>query len=160
MKAGTTRFAVMELRDARREDVPAIVRMLADDELGATREQYEDPLPSAYWDAFWAISENPDNRQLVAEVDGEIVGTLQLIFIPGLSRLGAERAQIEAVRVASTHRGHDLGRQMVETAVGMARDRGCLVVQLTSDKQRTDALRFYERLGFVASHEGLKLTLE
>ena len=148
------------LRDAKRGEVPAIVRMLADDPLGGTREHAEEPLPRAYYEAFDATAKNPDNRLLVAEIDGEIVGTLQLVFIRGLSRLGATRAQIEAVRTAASNRGAGLGRQMLLAAIEMARERGCAMVQLTTDKSRADAHRFYESLGFVTSHDGLKLTLE
>lgn len=148
------------LRDAKRSEVPAIVRMLADDPLGGTREQADEPLPPAYYDAFDATAGNPDNRLLVAEIDGEIVGTMQLVFIRGLSRLGATRAQIEAVRTTASNRGAGLGRQMLLAAVEMARERGCAMVQLTTDKSRADAHRFYESLGFVTSHEGMKLTLE
>ena len=147
------------LRDARREDVPAIVRMLVDDPLGSTRERYAEPLPQAYYDAFDATAGDPNNRHLIAEVDGKIVGTLHLLFIRGIARMGATRAQIEAVRVAAGERGEGIGRKMIEAAIEMARERGCVLVQLTTDKTRKDAHRFYESLGFVASHEGMKLSL-
>ena len=149
----------MIIRDARREDVPSIVAMLADDALGQSRERFEDPLPQPYWDAFAAIEADPNNRLLVAEIDGAIAACLQLTFIPGLSRLGAERAQIESVRVTSAHRGGGLGRKLIEAAVAIAREHGSELVQLTTDKSRTDARRFYESLGFVASHDGMKLNL-
>jgi len=148
------------LRDARRDEVPAIVAMLADDALGATRERLETPLPPPYYVAFEAIVADANNRLLVAEAGGEIVGTLQLTFIPGLSHLGAERAQIEAVRVKSDRRGSGIGQQMITAAVAIVRERGCRTVQLTSSNSRTAAQRFYARLGFVASHVGMKLTLE
>jgi len=148
------------LRDARREDVPAIVAMLADDALGASRELTTEPLPASYYKAFDALDRDPNNRLLIAEINGEIVGTLQITFIHGLSRQGAKRALIEAVRVASLHRGKGFGEQIVREAVEMARREGCAMVQLTTDKSRKDAHRFYERLGFVASHEGMKLVLE
>lgn len=148
------------LRDARREDVPAIVAMLADDALGASREVTAEPLPATYYAAFDALARDPNNRLLIAEVNGEIVGTLQITFIHGLSRQGAKRALIEAVRVASLHRGKGFGEQIIREAVEMARRAGCAMVQLTTDKSRKDAHRFYERLGFVASHEGMKLLLE
>jgi GNAT superfamily N-acetyltransferase len=119
---------VVIFRDARREDVPAIVALLADDMLGAER-------------------------------DGQVAGTLQLNMLPGLSRRGTLRAQIEGVRVAAAYRGRGLGRAMIEWAIGVAREQGCGLVQLTSDKRRHDAVRFYESLGFTASHEGLKLPL-
>jgi ribosomal protein S18 acetylase RimI-like enzyme len=149
----------MIIRQARREDIPPIVAMLADDALGATRERYQDPPPQAYWDAFNAIDSDPNNRLLVAEENGVVVGCLQLTFIPGLSRLGAERAQIESVRIASSQRGSGLGRKLIEEAIAQARVHGSKLVQLTTDKTRMDARRFYEGLGFTATHEGMKLDL-
>jgi GNAT superfamily N-acetyltransferase len=155
-------------RDARRDEVPAIVAMLADDILGAARETAPpgDPAPAsaagvddAYWRAFDGIDSDPRSRLVVAEASGQIVGTLQLNLLPGLSRRGMLRAQIEAVRVSGSFRGQGLGRQMIEWAVAEARRAGCGLVQLTSDKRRADAIRFYESLGFEASHEGLKLSL-
>jgi ribosomal protein S18 acetylase RimI-like enzyme len=150
----------VSLRTATRDDVPAIVRLLADDPLGATREEASDPLPQAYWDAFDAIEAQRGNEVLVADLDGDIVGCLQLTIIPGLARLGTTRAQIEGVRVSARHRGQKIGEMMVETAVERARTAGCKLVQLTTDRTRPDAHRFYERLGFVASHIGMKRTLE
>jgi GNAT superfamily N-acetyltransferase len=151
---------VVIFRDARRADVPEIVALLADDVLGAAREApREGGVDSAYWTAFDQITADPWNRLIVAELDGRIAGTLQLTFLPGLSRHGMLRAQIEAVRVARRQRGQGLGRAMIERAVEAARERGCGLVQLTSDKRRADAIRFYESLGFTASHEGLKLQL-
>jgi len=147
-------------RRARREDVPAIVRLLADDPLGAAREiAGEAEPPEAYWRAFDAIA--ADSRQLlvVAELDGRVVGTLQLSFIPSLTYRGGERAQIEAVRIEAGSRGRGVGRAMVRWAIEQARLRGCRLVQLTTDRRRPDALRFYESLGFRASHTGLKLPL-
>ena len=146
----------IQLRDARREDVPAIVALLADDLLGAGREG---PLDDAYWAAFDQIAADPRTRLVVADLDGRVVGTLQLTLLPGLSRHGLLRAQIEAVRVASDLRGQRLGRRLIEWAIEEARVQGCGLVQLTSDKRRPDAIRFYESLGFTASHEGLKLPL-
>lgn len=146
-------------RSATRADLPAIVALLADDPLGATRERLEDPLPAPYEEAFAAIEANPNDELIVASLEGEVVGVLQLTFIPGLSRLGSWRAQVEGVRVSGAHRSAGLGRRLIEEAIRRARDRGCRLVQLTSDKSRVDALRFYERLGFVASHEGFKLQL-
>jgi GNAT superfamily N-acetyltransferase len=148
------------LRDAERGEVAAIVKMLADDELGRSREDIGDPLPATYYEAYEELVRDPNNRLLVAEIGGEIVGTLQLTFIRGLSRRGARRAQIEAVRVAGPHRGTGLGDQMIRAAIEIARDAGCSIVQLTTDKRRVDAHRFYERLGFVASHAGMKLSLD
>jgi GNAT superfamily N-acetyltransferase len=145
------------LREARREDVPEIVALLADDAIGAGREG---PADDAYYAAFELIAADQRNQLLlVAEAGGRIVGTLQLTMIPGLSRHGMLRAQIEGVRVSSDQRGQGLGGRMIERAIEVARGQGCGLVQLTSDKRRPDAIRFYESLGFTASHEGLKLPL-
>lgn len=155
-------------RDARREDVPVIVAMLADDFLGAEREAgtgtgtgagAAGPVDDAYWTAFEQIDSSPRDRLIVAEADGKIAGTLQLTLLPGLSRHGMLRAQVEAVRVASWTRGQGIGRQLIGWAVDQARAAGCGLVQLTSDKRRADAIRFYSALGFQATHEGLKLSL-
>lgn len=145
------------LRRARDADVAAVVRLLAHDQLGATREDPGDL--TAYLRAFATIDRDPAQLLVVAEAEGVVVGTLQLTFIPGLARAGALRAQVEAVRVAAGQQGHRLGEQMMVWAVDEARRRGCALVQLTSDKSREGAHRFYERLGFVASHEGFKLAL-
>ena len=153
-------MSTLVLRNAKRGDVAAIVKMLADDELGRTREEISDPLPAAYYEGYEEITRDPNNRLLIAEIDGAIVGTLQLTFIRGLSRKAARRAQIEAVRVAGPQRGTGLGEQMIRGAIEIARKAGCSIVQLTTDKRRKDAHRFYERLGFVASHEGMKLSLD
>jgi len=136
--------------------VPAIVAMLADDALGATRESPDDLTP--YRKAFQDIDADPNQFLAVADRDGEVVGTLQLTYLPGLSRKGGTRAQIEAVRVRATERGTGLGSQLITWAVDQARQRGCILVQLTTDTARTDAHRFYEQLGFTASHLGFKLT--
>jgi GNAT superfamily N-acetyltransferase len=149
-------------RDARRADVPRIVGLLADDVLGAGREAGPGDggeLADAYWDAFEQVEASSSNRIIVAEADGEVVGTLQLTLIPGLSRQGMTRAQIEAVRVAASQRGQGLGAAMINWAIEEARGAGCGLVQLTSDRQRPAAIRFYESLGFTATHEGLKLPL-
>lgn len=150
----------VHVRHARRDDVPAIVSLLADDVLGAKREQPSDPLPTAYWDAFDAMAKQPGNELLVADLDGEVVGCLQLTTIPGLSRLGMTRAQIEAVRVSSRLRGKRIGEALVSAAMDRARELGCRVVQLTTDKTRVDAHRFYQRLGFEATHVGMKRGLD
>ncbi|HET7661585.1 MAG TPA: GNAT family N-acetyltransferase [Oryzihumus sp.] len=144
------------IRRATAADVPAIVGLLADDVLGAQRERPGDP---AYAKAFEAIAADPHQWLMVADADGEVVGTLQLTLIPGLSHRGTTRAQVEAVRVSASRRGSGLGTRMLEWAVGTARDLGCGVVQLTSNASRADAHRFYERLGFEASHTGFKLAL-
>ncbi|MCU1457293.1 MAG: GCN5-related N-acetyltransferase [Actinomycetia bacterium] len=147
------------VRQARRDEVPAVVRMLADDRLGSTREAFAEPLPQGYWDAFDAIEADPRNLLLVAAVDGLVVGTLQLTFIPNLTFLGGERAHVEGVRVDGSRRGAGIGRTLLTYAIELARDRGCRMVQLTANKERPDALRLYESLGFTAAHEGLKLML-
>lgn len=147
-------------RPAVRADLPAVVALLADDPLGAARERLADPLPDAYYTAFDAIDRDPCNELIIADRGGEIVGVLQLTRIPSLTYQGSWRAQIEGVRVAASLRGEGLGRALVGFAVARARDAGCRLVQLTSDKRRPDAIRFYERLGFRATHEGMKLPLE
>ena len=146
------------LREARREDVAAIVAMLADDALGTTRESPDDLAP--YHAAFDKISKDTNNLILVANMGGEIVGTVQLNLLHGLSRKGATRGQIEAVRVSSSHRGQGYGEKIIRAAIDMAHAKGCVLVQLTTDKTRKDAHRFYERLGFKATHEGMKLNLK
>ncbi len=145
------------VRRARRADVAAIVAMLADDPLGATRESIDDQEP--YLAAFAALDADPNQYLAVAEDGGALVGTLQLTFIPGLSHQGSWRAQIEAVRVAPARRGDGLGTYLIDWAIGMARERGCRMVQLTSNAGREDAHRFYTRLGFAPSHVGFKLSL-
>ena len=152
--------AAMILREAKREDLPTIVRMLADDPLGKKRHRVEDPLPKDYYAAFDAIAASPSNGLYVAEADGTIVGTLQLTFILGLDYLGAERMLIEAVRVARERRNAGIGKAMIAEAIAIARRRGCQRVELTSSASRKDAHRFYERLGFTASHVGMKLMLK
>ena len=144
-------------RTAQREDVAAIVQLLADDPLGAKREHAEPPLPPSYYRAFAAIDEDPHNELLVAERDGRIIGVLQLTFIPNMTYQGSWRAQVEGVRVAAEARGAGLGRALLETAIERAREADCRLVQLTTDKQRAEAVRFYESLGFRATHEGMKL---
>lgn len=148
------------IRTARRDDVPAIVALLADDPIAASRESNTEPLPEAYWRAFDDMAAQPGNLMLVAEADGRIVGCLQVTMIAGLSRTGTKRAQIEGVRVASGRRGERIGETLVRHAVERARSAGCGLVQLTSDNARTDARRFYERLGFIGSHIGMKLSLD
>lgn len=149
----------MNVREATRADVPAIVRLLADDVLGAARETPAESLPTRYWTAFEAIERDPNNRLIVVEEAGAVVGCLQLTFIPGLSFGGGTQAQIESVRIAASHRGRGYGDRAIRWAVGEARAHGCRLVQLSTNKVRKDAIRFYERLGFVASHEGMKLDL-
>ncbi len=146
-------------RRAQANDLAAIIAMLADDALGQTRERVSDPPDRAYTDAFDAIDADPNQLLAVAERGGVVLGCLQISFIPGLSRMGLWRGQIESVRIAANARGGGLGRAMFEWAIDQCRERGCGLVQLTSDKQRPDAIAFYEQLGFKASHEGLKLAL-
>jgi len=150
----------LTIRDATEADLPAIVAMLADDVNGAKREDPSLPLDPGYLDAFIAIESTPNLHLFVAERDGALVGTFQLYFLPGLSTKGAWRAQIEAVRVASSLRGQGLGAQMIEWAIARARAHGAHVLQLTTMNNRADAHRFYERLGFKPSHLGMKLYLK
>ena len=147
-------------RRARREDLPDIVRMLADDALGAQREEYADPIPQSYIDAFQELSEGQNNMLVVAERDSALVGTMQLTFIPSISFCGGTRLLIESVRIDRPFRGQGMGERMFEWAIAQARERDCVMVQLTTNAQRPAALRFYERLGFKASHAGLKLYLK
>ena len=147
------------VRAATRDDVPAIVRLLADDALGAQRELIEDPVAPVYLQAFDDIAAQPGNDLLVAVFDDAVIGCLQLTIIAGLSRRGVRRAQIEGVRVSSNHRGEKVGEQLVLAAIARARAAGCGLVQLTSDVSRLDARRFYEKLGFKATHIGMKLPL-
>ncbi|MBC2902889.1 GNAT family N-acetyltransferase [Streptomyces cupreus] len=147
----------LEIRPATADDVAAIVAMLADDPLGAQRESPDDLSP--YMSALERLNRDPNQYLMVAEREGRVVGTLQLTLIPGLSRKGATRSIIEAVRIHADERGSGLGTQFIEWAVEESRRQGCQLVQLTSDASRTDAHRFYERLGFEASHVGFKLAL-
>ncbi|MFF9394824.1 GNAT family N-acetyltransferase [Streptomyces griseoluteus] len=147
----------LAIRPAAPDDIPAIVAMLADDPLGAQRESPDDLTP--YLAAFERLDTDPNQHLVVAVRDGRVIGTLQLTIIPGLSRRGATRSLIEAVRIHADERGSGLGSELIQWAVDTSRHLGCHLVQLTSDKARTDAHRFYERLGFTASHEGFKLNL-
>ena len=147
------------IRAARKEDLPQIVALLADDDLGRGREQAGGPLPAAYVEAFRDIDADARNELVVAEEAGRIVATLQLTFVPSLTHQGGERAQVEGVRVAAGHRGRGTGGLLFGWVESRARERGCRMVQLTTDKRRPDARRFYEALGFEATHEGMKLPL-
>ncbi|MDI3281959.1 GNAT family N-acetyltransferase [Polyangium sp. 15x6] len=149
----------MIFRDARRDDVPTVVHLLAADALGATRETTEGPLPDGYYQAFEAIERDLNNRLIVVEDGGAVIGCLQLTYIPGLTYQGGLRMIVEGVRVAESRRGAGIGRRMLMWAIEEARARGCRLVQLTTNKARTDAKRFYESLGFTASHEGMKLDI-
>ncbi|GHJ13108.1 GNAT family N-acetyltransferase [Micromonospora sp. AKA38] len=144
-------------REAVRADLPDVLALLADDVLGRTRDRPD--VDAAYERAFADLAADSRNHLIVADDGGELVGCFQLTYIPGLGRHGAERALIESVRVRSDRRGRGLGRTMMRWAIDRARERGCALVQLTTDKRRADAHRFYRDLGFVASHEGMKLAL-
>lgn len=147
----------LEIRPAAPTDIPAVVAMLADDPLGAQRESPDDLAP--YRAAFQRLADDPNQHLVVAVRDAGVVGTLQLTVIPGLSRRGSTRSIIEGVRVHSDERGSGLGTQLIQWAVDESRRQNCQLVQLTSDATRTNAHRFYERLGFTASHVGFKLAL-
>lgn len=147
----------LEIRPAALTDIPAVVAMLADDPLGAQRESPDDLAP--YRAAFQRLADDPNQHLVVAARDGVVVGTLQLTVIPGLSRRGSTRSIIEGVRIHADERGGGLGTRLIQWAVDESRHQDCQLVQLTSDATRTDAHRFYERLGFIASHVGFKLAL-
>lgn len=149
----------LRVRSARAEDLPALVRLLADDPLGATRERPTEAPSERYRRAFAAIDADPAHELRVVEVEGVVAGCLQLSFLPHLTYEGGWRAQVEGVRVDPTLRGRGLGRVLFEDVIARARARGCHLVQLTTDARRPEALAFYEALGFVRSHHGLKLHL-
>jgi len=147
----------INIREAKRADVPAIVALFKDDILGSKREVCDESVPFSYYRAFDTIKDNKSNMMIVSEINGNIVGTLQIIYITNMSYQGARRAVIEGVHVDSSHRNCGIGKYMMQWAIAEAKAKGCRIVQLTSNKQRKDAHRFYERLGFKASHEGFKL---
>lgn len=149
----------LSFRDATPDDLGFIVRLIVDDNVVATNDRPDEPDHPRYLAAFAAIASDPNQRLIIAERDGQPVGTQQLTFIPGIARFGESRCLIEAVHIAPTHRNLGLGGEMIGWAIEQARARGCGLVQLTSNKQRLDAHRFYERLGFKKSHEGFKLAL-
>ena len=149
----------LEFRTATESDLPAIVSLLADDPLGTFRESSGDSLSPAYRAAFQAISADPNHDLMVADLEGAVVGVLQLSFIPHLTYEGGWRAQIEGVRVSEEQRSRGVGRALFDEAIARARNRGCHLVQLTTDRRRPDALKFYLGLGFEATHDGLKLHL-
>jgi len=155
--------AQLIFRPATRADVPAILALLENDEISRSREtpatETPETIDAACWSAFEAIDADPRNELIVAEQAGEVVGTCQLTFTPSLSRRGAERMTIEAVRIRTDLRGRGAGRAMMQWTLDRARDRGCRLAQLTTDKRRKDAHRFYESLGFEPSHEGFKHAL-
>lgn len=150
----------LEIRPATVDDLPTIIHMLVDDVLGKQREFIGDEaFETKYRSAFEAICKEPNHHVMVAVIEERVVGTFHLSFIPGLTYAGRWRAQIEGVRVSSDVRGQKIGRRMMEWVIDQARQRDCCMVQLTSDKRRAEAIRFYEDLGFQASHEGFKLRL-
>ncbi len=155
-------MAQVIFRGATRADVPAILDLLTDDEIARSRQPETatpESVDAATWAAFEAIDADPRNELIVADEDGTVVGTCQLTFTPSLSRRGAERMTIEAVRVRADLRGRGLGREMMRWSLARARERGCGLAQLTTDNRRTDAHRFYASLGFEPSHVGFKITL-
>lgn len=144
----------LTFRFAEREDVPAIVELLLDDPLGATREGSQDM--ACYYSAYEQLCEDLNNELIVVEAGGEIIGTLQLTIIPSLTRRGATRAQVEGVRVARSYRKAGIGSELMAWTIERAKARGCSLMQLTTDNERPEAHKFYERLGFTASHVGMK----
>lgn len=147
----------LKFREAKKDDLPAIVSLLADDSLGQTREEAAEPLHPGYLDGFHAVAEDPNQMLTIAELDGRIIGTLQLTFIAGVAQRGVKRGQIEAVRVDKALRSQGIGERYLKWAIGKCRENGCDFVQLTMNKSRRDTYRFYERIGFEATHEGFKL---
>lgn len=147
-------------RLAKRADLLSIVRMLADDELGSQRERYEDPLPESYYMGFEQISNDPNHELIVAELNGQEIGTLHLIFLPSISFQAGLRAQVESVRVDKYYQNRGVGSEMMKWTIERARRRAAHVIQLTTHQSREDAHRFYERLGFKATHLGMKLSLK
>lgn len=148
------------MRNATVGDLPAIVSMLADDFLGSRREKVQDTLPESYVKAFREIDADPNNELIVAEFDGEVIGTFQLTYTPSLSFQGSKRATVESVRVNTRYRGKGIGHEMMSWAMERARENGCVSMQLTTHADRRDAHRFYESLGFKASHVGMKIALK
>ena len=147
----------MIFRKATKNDLPFIVKLMANDKLGKLRENYREPLPQSYYDAFEIIISDPNQELMVAENDKEILATFQLTFIPYLSFQGKLRAQIENVFVREDLTGQGIGKKIFEWVIQRAKERNAHLLQLTSDKQRPRAIKFYEDLGFIASHEGMKL---
>jgi len=146
-------------RLATKDDLLDIVRMLSDDNLGATREKFSEVLSENYIKAFDIINADHNQELTIVEMNGDKVATFHLTFIQYLTHHGGLRAQIEAVRTNSNYRGQGIGKKVFEYAIKRAKEKGCVLLQLTTDKQRPDAIRFYEKIGFVATHEGMKLKL-
>jgi GNAT superfamily N-acetyltransferase len=149
----------LQFRLATKDDLFAIIQMLFDDTLGASREALTEPLPASYAEAFAKISNDPNHELTVVELNGEKVATFHLTYLPYLTYQGGMRAQIESVRTHSKFRGQGIGTSVFQYAINRAKEKGCHMIQLTSDKKRPDAIRFYEALGFVASHEGMKMII-
>lgn len=150
----------MKFRQATREDLPAIVHMLVDDPLGKRREVYSEPLKEAYYEAFESINKDENQELIVVEREGEVIGTLQLTFIRNLTFNGGLRAQVEGVRIRRDKRNQGYGEQLFKWVIEKAKKRGAHILQLTTDKKRPDAIRFYKRIGLSQSHEGMKVGLE
>jgi GNAT superfamily N-acetyltransferase len=149
---------IMKFRKATRNDISKIVEMIADDELGKTRENFQTPLPTEYLNAFDNINADQNQELIVVENENsEIIGTLQLSFIQYMTYRGGIRAQIEAVRIRKDQRGLGIGKIMFEWAINRAKARKAHLIQLTTDKKRPKAIKFYEELGFKKSHEGMKM---
>lgn len=153
-------MSVVNFAIATANDLGAIVALLADDPLGKQREQYELPLPQVYTDAFTAITKDPNNELIVGRHKQQVIALLQLTYIPSLTHKGSWRAQIEGVRVIQSHRDKGVGKALLHWSIERAVSRGCRLIQLTTDKSRPRALEFYQGLGFVDSHKGLKLVLK
>ena len=148
----------MKFRKAKKDDVPKIVKMIANDKLGKLREDYQEPLPEKYYQAFENIDSDINQELIVIEnEENAVIGTLQLTFIQYLTYQGGIRAQIEAVRIKEDQRGKGIGEKLIKWAINRSKEKGAYLLQLTTDKKRPDALKFYEKLGFTASHEGMKL---
>ena len=147
-------------RIATKADLPSIVRLLADDDLGSQRERDEDPLPESYYSAYEEINKDPNHELIVAEKSGEVIGTAHLMYLPSISYQGSLRAQIESVRIDTRYQSRGIGSQMMRWAIERAKARGAHLVQLTTHKSREDAHRFYERSGFKGTHLGMKLSLK
>ena len=148
----------MKFRKAKKDDVPKIVKMIANDKLGKLREDYQEPLPEKYYQAFENIDSDINQELIVIEnEENAIIGTLQLTFVQYLTYQGGIRAQIEAVRIREDYREKGIGEKLINWAINRSKEKGAHLLQLTTDKKRPDALKFYEKLGFTASHEGMKL---
>ena len=147
-------------RIATSADLPSIVRLLADDDLGSQRERVEDPLPESYYSAYEKIHQDPNHELIVAELNREVIGTLHLMFLPSISFQGGLRAQIESLRVDTRYQSQGIGSEMMKWSIERAKARGAHIAQLTTHKSREEAHLFYERLGFKGTHLGMKLRLK